>query len=165
MGRSGYSDDYADEDPLGAGRWRAAVRSSMGGRRGQAFLRELVGALDALPVKELVANNFVTRGGSCCSFGSVALSRGMDVSALEPVEKDGYRIEPETAAVAAAFGIANAMACELMFMNDEVCGWAPPAGPMHAVVPTEKPERARWRQMRAWVQSQIRTDRLEHGSA
>lgn len=43
MSRSGYSDD-CDHIEL----WRAAVDAAVSGKRGQAFLRELLGALDAM---------------------------------------------------------------------------------------------------------------------
>jgi hypothetical protein len=37
-------------------RWRGAVASAIRGGRGQAFLREMLAAMDAMPVKRLVAN-------------------------------------------------------------------------------------------------------------
>ena len=46
MSRSGYTDD--NEDPLANGRWWQAVKRSLEGKRGQALLRELVEALDAM---------------------------------------------------------------------------------------------------------------------
>lgn len=55
MSRSGYTDD--DDDPLATGRWRAQVRSAIRGKRGQAFLRELIAALDAMPEKALITEN------------------------------------------------------------------------------------------------------------
>jgi hypothetical protein len=45
MSRSGYSDDL---DPLALGRWRGRVASAMRGKRGQAFLREMLAAMDAM---------------------------------------------------------------------------------------------------------------------
>jgi hypothetical protein len=47
MSRSGYSDDHSEWDLI---RWRGAVASAIRGKRGQAFLRELLVALDAMPV-------------------------------------------------------------------------------------------------------------------
>lgn len=44
MSRSGYNDDC---DGWALIRWRGAVNSAINGKRGQAFLRELVAALDA----------------------------------------------------------------------------------------------------------------------
>ena len=41
MSRSGYCDDYGDDDPLALGRYRAQVNSAIRGKRGQALLRRL----------------------------------------------------------------------------------------------------------------------------
>ena len=49
MSRSGYSDDY---EPSNIAMWRGQVASAMRGKRGQAFLRELIEALDAFPIPE-----------------------------------------------------------------------------------------------------------------
>jgi len=84
MSRHGYV-DFDGEDVLAEGRWRGAMLSAIRGKRGQAFLRELIEALDALPAKELAAHSF-TRGGEVCALGSVALKRGLDVSEFEPGE-------------------------------------------------------------------------------
>lgn len=64
MSRSGYCDDY-DCDPLPLGRWRGQVASAIRGKRGQAFLRELVAALDAMPEKRLIANDLEQAGNVC----------------------------------------------------------------------------------------------------
>ena len=60
MSRSGYVDC---DDPLAAGRWSAQVKSAMRGKRGQAFLRELASAMDAMPVKELIADELINSEG------------------------------------------------------------------------------------------------------
>lgn len=78
MSRSGYSDDFEDNS---AYLWYGAVKSAIRGKRGQAFLREMLEALDALPRKSLSANSF-TKGGEICALGSVAVKRCIDVSAL-----------------------------------------------------------------------------------
>ena len=49
MSRSGYSDDYE-----GLGLYRQTVENALRGKRGQAFLRELLEALDALDEKKLI---------------------------------------------------------------------------------------------------------------
>lgn len=48
MSRSGYSNDGEN-----IAMWRGQVASAIRGKRGQAFLRELVEALDAMPEKRL----------------------------------------------------------------------------------------------------------------
>lgn len=79
MSRSGYTDDY-DEDPLANGRWRAQVKSAIRGKRGQAFLRELADAMDAMPEKVLIAEELVDADGDACAIGVVCKARGIDTS-------------------------------------------------------------------------------------
>lgn len=132
MSRSGYSDDWDDDD----GRlqlYRQAVDRAIAGKRGQAFLHEMAAALDAMPVKELIADDVVRSGSQVCALGSVALARGLDVSKLDIY--DG-------ASVGEVFGIARSMASEIAYWNDE-------QGPS-----SETPE-ARWKRMRSWVDLHI----------
>jgi len=124
VSRSGYSDDcYGTELVL----WRSAVDRALLGRRGQAFLRKLRDALDAMPVKRLITNEFVNEKGEVCALGAVDPK-----AAVDPEDRR---------AVAQHFGIAPAMAAEIVYMNDEF--W-----------PNLEPEE-RWTRMRAWVEHQI----------
>src|SRR5271165_3227905 len=130
MGRSGYSDDCEN-----IGLWRGAVESAIRGKRGQALLREMVVALDAMPVKELIADDIVRDGahglpGGVCAIGAVAVSRGLDITHLDVHDGD---------AVAQAFGVARALACEVAYENDD-------GGPFKGETPAE-----RWQRMRAWA--------------
>lgn len=132
MSRSGYSDDC---DGWALIRWRGAVESAIRGRRGQAFLRELLAALDALPEKRLVHEHMqdaVT--GEFCALGAVGAARGMNVQALEDVDRED---------IAQHFGIATALAAEIMFMNDEVWNG------------NRIPEQ-RWFYVRSWVAAQLK---------
>ena len=132
MSRSGYNDGC---DGWELNLWRGAVESAIRGKRGQAFLREMRDALDAMPEKRLVAGDLVTPEGECCAMGAVAIRRGLDVSGVDETERDQ---------VAQAFGIAEALAAEIAFENDErEARWRP-----------ETPEE-RWKRMRAWVESQL----------
>lgn len=128
MGRSGYSDDC--DDQWASIRWRGAVNSAIKGKRGQAFLRELIAALDALPEKKLVASQ-LEADGQFCALGAVGKRRGMDLQNMDPEDMPS---------VADSFGIADAMAREIVFTNDEACYY------------NETPE-GRWRRMRAWATS------------
>ena len=130
MSRSGYCDD--GEDVLALGRWRAQVASSIRGKRGQQFMRELVDALDALPEKRLIANDLET-AGNVCAIGSVGLKRGVDMSKLDP--EDPYSI-------AGVFGIAHQLVQEIEYMNDEA---------FYGKGPEE-----RWKFMRDWAASNIK---------
>lgn len=137
MSRSGYSDDYDDDSSVHL--WQGAVRSALRGKRGQAFLREMATALDAMPCKRLIANDLVDENGECCAIGSVALARGLNVDGIEAT--DPWE-------VAETFGVAPAMVQEIAYLNDEWADYARSIG-------KETPE-GRWRRMRAWVDEQLR---------
>lgn len=106
MSRSGYDEDCDQWQLI---KWRGAVTSALRGKRGQSFLREMLAALDALPIKRLISHHLV-ENGEVCAIGAVGLSRGIDMSSFDPQDSD---------AVASSFGIAPAMARELVYLNDE----------------------------------------------
>ena len=141
MSRSGYSDDCEN-----IGLWRAAVSRATYGKRGQALLREMAAALDAMPVKELITGDVVRDDGHVCAIGSVALARGLDVSKLDVHDGED---------VAKAFGVARALACEIAYENDE-CGdrWGTDENGNHVRLPPETPAQ-RWTRMRAWVDGNL----------
>jgi hypothetical protein len=134
MSRAGYDDDCGGWDLI---RWRGAVASAIRGQRGQAFLREMLAALDALPEKRLESSVLVSKTG-CCAMGAVAVARGMDTDKIDPFERED---------VATAFGIAEAMAAEIAYENDHDGWWQR----------TETPEQ-RFTRMRAWVVEHIALD-------
>lgn len=107
MSRSGYSED--SEDQWALIRWRGAVASSIRGKRGQAFLIEMRDALDALPEKKLVAMELESEG-CFCAIGAVGRARGIDMTSLDP---------EDYSTVAGTFGIAEPLAQEIVYLNDE----------------------------------------------
>lgn len=124
MSRSGYSDDGSNWDLI---RWSGAVRSAIRGRRGQAMLRELGEALDAMEHKRLLAWGFEDEHGEVCALGCLMRARG--------VERPD---DPEfgTADLAAELlDVAPALAAEVMFINDD-----------YGRTPEE-----RWMAVREWV--------------
>lgn len=129
MSRSGYSDDC---DGWGLICWRGAVASSIRGARGHAFLNEMLAAMDAMPEKKLIAHD-LEQEGSVCAIGSVGKARGVDMAGIDPDDHE---------AVAAKFGIAHALACEVMYMNDE------------GTLRSETPEQ-RFDRMRLWIKNTI----------
>jgi hypothetical protein len=129
MSRSCYTDDI--DDNWQHIMWRGQVASATKGRRGQKLLRELVEALDAMPEKKLVAHELQCSDG-VCALGSVGLKRGVDLTGIDP---------EDYTKVANTFDIAEPLAREIVFMNDEA-GW------------NDTPEK-RWRRMRDWAASQI----------
>lgn len=173
MSRSGYSDDY-DGDNWDLIRWRGAVTSAIRGKRGQAFLREALAALDAMPEKQLIAGDLVAfnydpltrylfapvvqdpedpwrnweyehrwrdafddrKEAGVCLLGAVGQARGVPMAGVDPENREG---------VAALFGLPHALACEIMWENDD-------AG-RHDETP-----RARWERMRKWIVHHLRDD-------
>lgn len=131
MSRSGYVDDY--EDQWGLIRYRGAVKSALKGRRGQSFLQEMIAALDALPDPKLAANSLQNEAGEFCALGAVGRSRNMAMAEIDPEDIE---------AVAAHFGISDAMAREIVYMNDEA-NWK-----------AETPQQ-RWARMRHWAASWV----------
>lgn len=142
MGRHGYSDDWDDEQQLDLGRWRGQVASATRGKRGQAFFRALVEALDAMPDKKLVAEELETKDGAVCALGCLGKARGVD---MHGVDTENH------AALGKLFDIAPQLAAEVMYVNDECHGGWP--------VNTTPDER--WRIVRDWAAKQIRVEPAE----
>lgn len=109
MSRSGYCDSCEGWELI---MWRGAVESALKGRRGQAFLKEMLAAMDAMPVKRLIAHDLVRPNGEVCAIGSVAVARGTDLSGVEPECDDSQEL-------ANRMGIARAMVKEIEFINDD----------------------------------------------
>jgi hypothetical protein len=133
MSRSNYSDDC---DGWALIRWRGAVQSAIRGKRGQAFLKELLAALEAMPKKELIADVLVQHD-EYCALGALGHARGIVMTDL-----DDY--DPHD--IAEAFQVAPALVQEIMFENDEdwLCRHATPDN--------------RWHHMHEWVQQQIKRE-------
>lgn len=131
MSRSGYYEDSCNEWQIIC--WRGAVQSAIRGKRGQAFFAELVTALDAMPEKKLVAGVLQDDNGSVCALGAVGKSRSLNMGGLDP---------EDSKQIAETFGIADALAREVVYENDEV-GWG-----------HETPEH-RFTRIRNWAASNI----------
>jgi hypothetical protein len=144
MSRSGYSDDCDNY-----GLWLGAVQRAATGYRGQHLLRKLRDALDAMPVKRLIVDAIKDEKGDVCALGA------LDPNA--PVY-DAWDL-------AKHFGIARALAAEIVYRNDEyyeqefiqcegpaqnAYGWNGPGSVRVSIAPEQ-----RWIKMRAWVDEQI----------
>lgn len=129
MSRSGYSEDCNDFALIC---WRGAVASAIRGKRGQAFLEEMLHAMAALPERKLISDD-LELDGAVCALGAVGKARGVDMANLDPTDRDQ---------IAEAFGIAPALAAEIVYMNDEA-EWRP-----------ETPEQ-RFARMRQWIEAQL----------
>lgn len=158
MSRSGYTDDYGDDDPLALGRYRAQVNSAIRGKRGQALLRDLLMALDAMPEKHLVSGE-LQADGSFCALGVVGQARGLDLASI-----DTYDVE----SLGPKFNIAEQLAREIMWVNDDHVSdtrWIEVEvfGPIRTWqgrhisvrVPNERAGFQRWQAVREWVVAHI----------
>lgn len=134
MSRAGYTDDNDSDYPMAL--WRGAVQSAIRGKRGQAFLKEMLAAFDALPQKRLIAHELIANG-EACAIGTVGLARGIDMSKLNP---EAYN------AIAKIFGISAALVREIEYENDDEDGYYQRS----TVTPEQRFER-----VRKWVASQI----------
>lgn len=132
MSRSGYSEDC---EYLSL--YRGTVARATYGKRGQAFFRDLVAALDAMPVKRLVEGSFETQG-EVCALGALGRSRGLDMNRLAASNKDE---------LGEVFGIARQLAAETMYENDE--------GAYGHYRKAETPEQ-RWTRVRKWAAGEIK---------
>ncbi|MGH8258541.1 MAG: hypothetical protein ACREUG_02495 [Steroidobacteraceae bacterium] len=110
MGRHGLYDGGDAEDVLEYGRWRGAVAATIRGRNGQAFLRELLAALDAIESQCLIGEALENEHGEVCALGAVGRARGLD---LQAVDYEDYE------SVAKFFGISEKLAQEIMWINDK----------------------------------------------
>jgi hypothetical protein len=144
MSRSGYSDDVSDE--WGLIRWRGQVASAIRGKRGQAFLMELLDALEAMPEKRLIAQKLRQAAPAfippefarpqVCALGAVGLRRGINLESIEP---DDYN------KIADMFGIAHQMVQEIEYENDDADNWWGKRSP-----------EARWHYMHNWAMRHLR---------
>lgn len=108
MSRSGYWEDW-DGDGRPPEFYRRAVENAINGKRGQAFLSELLAALDALPQPRLIAGQ-LSEDGEVCALGALGVRRGMDMANVDVEDPD---------AVAAAFKIPRCLAAEIEYENDD----------------------------------------------
>ena len=123
MNRSGYG--ACDEDE--ADEWLRDVANAIASPKGQAFLRELAAAMDAMPEKVLIANELVDKEGDCCTIGAACKARGIDATHMD------------SAAVAEWLGAPLLLVAEIIDVND---GYR--ETPVH-----------RWQRMRQWVDRHI----------
>ena len=136
MSRSGYHYGIDNWDLI---RWRGAVASAIRGKRGQAFLREMLSSLDGLPHPRLIAHE-LQDGPDVCAIGSVGLARGVNMDGLNVEDYDE---------ISDQFGIAAALTREIEDVNDERSeSWRHPG--RHGETPEE-----RFTRVRRWVESAL----------
>lgn len=129
MSRSNYSEDLDNWSLI---RWRGQVSSVIRGKRGQAFLQELVSALEAMPEKQLIRHELIQEDGQVCALGALGKARGLPIEGLDPEDYEG---------IARHFEIGHQLVQEIEFENDENCFGSP---------------EERWRQMHAWAKGHLK---------
>lgn len=126
--------------------YRASVERAIKGKRGQKFLRNLLAAMDALPVKELYQGDLVSidydeKTGQnytlgYCALGTVCKDK-MSIDDLLKIDSFDHQ------ELSRLFNISPRMAAEIMFENDEGESWL-------AETPVQRFDR-----MRLWVAGNI----------
>lgn len=116
MSRVIYNDDADNWDIVRAG---GAAKQAIYGKPGQAALREIKAALEALPQKRLAWSVFQDEDGDVCPLGALAKSRGMDITNTlaisdAPIEDASNDL-----------GITPTLAAEIMAENDELLAQSP----------------------------------------
>lgn len=152
MSRSGLHEAEFDsrEDVLAYGRFRAATHSAIRGKRGQKLLCDLRDALDAMPVKELIADKLITPQGEVCAVGCLMQARGIDkIDHIDYADFEG---------IAKMLGVNEKVIQEIEFLNDQ--GYAewlplPNVGYNQEFMKRDRPDE-RWRYLREWVDGWIK---------
>jgi hypothetical protein len=142
MSRTGYGDCY---DARTWGLYEGARARALAGNRGQALLRDLEAALDAMPEKRLSAGALLD-GDRCCSLGAVALHRDLpieDIERIDAIAADEGEIDRDMAG--RLLNIAPTLVASIAWQNDEG-GWR-----SHS-----ETDEQRWTRMRAWAVAHIK---------
>lgn len=121
MSRSGYDDDCTGSE-WELIKWRGQVASAIRGKRGQAFLNELLDALEAMPERRLIAHELHAPAPAfippefarprVCALGAVGLRRGVDLSNIDPSNYNHHE------RLAKIFGVAHQLIQEIEYEND-----------------------------------------------
>lgn len=144
MSRSGYvaAEGFPEENL-----YRGCVVRAIRGKRGQRLLRELRAALEAMPKRELYPNAFEPAPGQFCALGALAAQKGIPTDGLvRPLyadDPDG-EVECDNDEVARRFDIAESLAREIQWKNDEDAFRESPV--------------QRWERVHRWVLRNIREE-------
>jgi hypothetical protein len=130
-------------------RWRGAVASAIKGKRGQAFIRELKEALEAMPAKRLIKDELINAEGEVCAVASVMKARGLDASSVHVDDYDR---------IAELLGVNAKLIQEIEWENDHArkfyvlpyTGYAYQAKTHY----DESPEQ-RWKELHGWCEANL----------
>lgn len=152
MSRSGYVDeeDYSGQFAM----WRGQVASAIRGKRGQALLRDMLAAMDAMPQKKLIRNHLCDASGEVCALGALGQYRGVDLSQFERfIDTDGYCDDPGNLAevLGNRLNAATQLVQEIQYLNDEHLDFEYVNGQRREITPEE-----RWQKMRGWIVTNLK---------
>jgi hypothetical protein len=144
-------------DMWGYVRYRGALRNAIKGKRGQAFLKELLEAIEALPEKKLAVGAFRDRDGCASALGALALKRGHS-----PDELAGFHyMTPDQ--LARFFGIQPVLIRHIVHMHDVEIPFICAYRHNNITLEIEDDEETRaeaWRDMHNWLNRSIVTQGL-----
>jgi hypothetical protein len=152
-----YDGDYTLDALYAANRQRA-----LDGKRGQTKLRELLAALDAMPVKEL-GDSEISYEGRTCVLGAYAAHKLVQDKGLAwPVAVAALGVEyvetldGDSEDLGVSLGMTRTMANHIAFQNDEGLHWYrdPETLQLRSVVSPAD----RWVAMRQWIASKIKEE-------
>lgn len=108
--RSGYNDDC--DDTLAFNRWRGMVASAMRGRRGQQLLKDILAALDSMPMPmQRLIPDLIVDGDNVCALGAAGKYRKLpDIDKVDPEAHDH---------LSTMFDVAECLIQEIEWVNDE----------------------------------------------
>jgi len=129
MSRANYSEDCYGWELIC---WRGAVKSAIRGKRGQDILSDMAKALDAMPIKRLISEELISKEGEVCALGAVAKYKSLPVDNIDP---------QNAAQVSRIFNIAEALAREIAYINDDG----------YSITPED-----RWKVVRKWVKENLK---------
>jgi hypothetical protein len=137
VSRSGYTDDC---DSYLLNLWRANIGRATAGKRGQAFFRALLDALDAMPEHKLTSGELENEEGAVCALGALRVAKGIPL--------DDSVAESEWDSLGEVFGVAPMLCQEVMYENDEGRRG-------------KETDEERWQRMRSWVADQLKPESAE----
>jgi hypothetical protein len=151
MNRSGYTE--GEEDNWQWIKWRGAVASAIRGKRGQAFIRDLKTALEAMPDKKLIEKELMNTEGDVCAIGCIMKARGIDTATLDV---DDYEH------IAHLLGVNEKLVQEIEWENDNarVFRVGPYVGSGRAALTfLDTAPETRWRILHNWCERNLQNDR------
>lgn len=154
MSRSGYVDDC--EQTWDWIRWRGAVASAIRGKKGQAFIKELLEALEAMPEKRLIEGEWIDAQGEVCAVGCVLKARGIEINADTDVDDYEY--------IARKLGINEKIVQEIEHENDNVRVFyvGPHVGHQcDALTHWDKSPETRWQIIHQWCLNHLEKEKTQ----